>query len=74
MASKYKRPYLESTVWLGWIKGEICEGVDRKHIIDHILSYASQGEYLIYTSAVTLTEVRNRAGAHCCPTHRTSRC
>lgn len=62
MANTYKNPYLESTVWLGWIKGEVCEGVDRKQIVDDILSYASQGAYPIHTSAVTLAEVHKTRG------------
>jgi len=67
MATNYKHPYLETTVWLGWIKGEICEGVDRKHMMDDILSHAARGEYPVHTSTITLTEVRKPRGGTSLP-------
>jgi predicted nucleic acid-binding protein len=57
LADQYKKPYLDSSVFIAWIKGEIIEGVDRKKIAEHILNQASRGEFQIYTSTLTLAEV-----------------
>lgn len=57
MAEQYLRPYLDSSVFLSWIKGEIVNGIDRRAIADHVLSLAGEGSFKIYTSALTLAEV-----------------
>ena len=59
MADQYVAPYLDSNVWLGWIKGETVRGIDRAEIADHILSMAEPPRRLfrIYTSTLTLAEV-----------------
>jgi predicted nucleic acid-binding protein len=57
VADQYERPYLDSSVFLGWIKGEVVNGIDRGAIGAHILTMAGNGLYRIYTSAITLAEV-----------------
>jgi predicted nucleic acid-binding protein len=58
--SGYHKPYLDSSVFIAWIKGEQIGGVDRKAIVEHILSVAQQGKFKIYTSALTLAEVHKK--------------
>jgi predicted nucleic acid-binding protein len=67
VSETYKRPYVESSVWIGWIKGETHTEVDnvtgnnilidRKAILDHILKQAERGDFEIFTSSLTLIEV-----------------
>lgn len=59
MADLYAAPYLDSNVWIGWIKGEFVRGVDRAAIADQILAAAEPptSGYKIHTSALTLAEV-----------------
>jgi len=59
----YQRPYLESSVFIALIKGEVINTVDRGEIAQHILDDASAGRWPIFTSTFTLAEVvkaRNR--------------
>jgi predicted nucleic acid-binding protein len=74
MADQYKKPYLDSSVFIAWIKGEIIEiqepqkkgkppvvkRIDRKGIVDHILTLAEKGEFKIYSSTLTLAEVHKK--------------
>lgn len=60
MAEQYLRPYLESSCFIAWIKGEVIEKIDRQKIIQHILKQADQGAYKIATSSWTLAEVHRR--------------
>jgi len=53
----YSHPYLESSVFIALIKGEVVEGVDRGDIAQHILDDASTGRWPIFTSTFTLAEV-----------------
>jgi len=53
----YQRPYLESSVFISLIKGEVINGTDRGEIAQHILSDASAGRWPILTSTFTLAEV-----------------
>lgn len=57
VAEHYRRPYLDSNVFLGWLKGEVVQGVDRKQIADHLIRQAQQGVYPLITSTLTLAEV-----------------
>lgn len=57
MAEQYQKPYLESSVWLGWIKGEGVDGLDRGEIAKRILDQAQAGAFKVYTSTLTLAEV-----------------
>lgn len=67
MAEQYKRPYLESSVFIAWIKGESIAQTDaegkeigrenRAEIAKHILSLAEAGQFHVYTSSITITEV-----------------
>ena len=63
MADQYKKPYLDSSVFIAWIKGEVEKGVKRKEIVEHILFLAEKGIYIVVTSALTLAEVHKRKGA-----------
>jgi predicted nucleic acid-binding protein len=59
----YRKPYLDSSVFLAWIKGETINGIPRGEIARHILNRARMGDYLVYTSTWTLAEVHKmRAG------------
>ena len=53
----YQLPYLESSVFIALIKGEIEKGVDRGVIAQNILDDASVGRWPIFTSTFTLAEV-----------------
>jgi len=53
----YGQPYLESSVFVALIKGEVIDGVDRADIAQHILDDASAERWPIFTSAFTLAEV-----------------
>jgi predicted nucleic acid-binding protein len=59
----YQNPYLDSSVFIAWIKGEVANGVDRKDIADHILGLAEKGTFRINTSAFTLAEVHKKKGS-----------
>lgn len=59
----YQRPYLESSVFIALIKGEVIDGVDRGEIAQNILDDAAGGRWPVFTSTFTLAEVikdRNR--------------
>jgi predicted nucleic acid-binding protein len=53
-------PYLDSSVFLAHIKEEAlpCRGTTRFQITQEILGGAEQGKYKVYTSFLTLAEVR----------------
>jgi predicted nucleic acid-binding protein len=67
VAEQYKKPYLESSVFIAWIKGESIPQTDstgkvigheeRANIAKHILSLAEAGQFHVYTSSITITEV-----------------
>lgn len=63
MADQYTSPYLDSSVFIGWLKGEIRNGFDRKKIAEHILTRAERGDFLIHISALTLAEVHKKRGS-----------
>lgn len=54
---EYKKPYLDSSVFIGWVKAEVVEGIERGRIAECILSSAEKGDFFVYTSALTLAEV-----------------
>jgi predicted nucleic acid-binding protein len=59
----YQQPYLESSVFIALIKGEVINTIDRGEIAQHILDDASADRWTIFTSTFTLAEVikaRNR--------------
>jgi predicted nucleic acid-binding protein len=53
----YQRPYLESSVFIALIKGEVINTIDRGEIAQHILDGASADRWPIFTSTFTLAEV-----------------
>jgi len=53
----YQQPYLETSVFVAFIKGEIIKDVDRGDIAQKILDDAAVGRWPIFTSTFTLTEV-----------------
>lgn len=63
MADVYKKPYLDSSVFIAWLKSEVVEGIERGNVADHILSLAEHGDFSIYTSTLTLAEVHKLKGA-----------
>ena len=71
MPSVYRRPYLDSDVFIGWIKGEKIpekDGTgadiitDRGKIAESILTLAEQQVFPIVISAITLAEVHKKRG------------
>ncbi len=61
----YKKPYLDSGVFIAWIKGEKipdADGkiVDRGKIGEEILSQAERGEFPVVISSLTIAEVHKR--------------
>jgi len=61
--SVYSNPYLETSVFIALIKGEVVDGIDRGEIAQHILDDAGTGRWPIFTSTFTIVEVfkkRNR--------------
>ena len=53
----YKQPYLESSVFIALIKGEIVDEIDRADIAQHILDDAEIERWPIFTSTFTFAEV-----------------
>lgn len=62
MANPYVKPYLESSAFIAWIKGEIFQrdGSNCTKVVGHILNQAKAGEYPVFTSTWTLAEVHKR--------------
>jgi len=58
----YQKPYLDSTVFIGYLKDEVIKGVERGKIAEHILQQSEEGTYRIYTSTLTLAEVYHYRG------------
>lgn len=54
---KYQKPYIDSSVWLGWKNQETRNGVDRYAVFQSIWEAAQRGEFKLYTSALTFTEI-----------------
>lgn len=61
----YRKPYLDSSVLIGWLKRERIGDIDRGAIGDHLLRAAERGDYVITISALTFAEVHKvpRSGA-----------
>ncbi len=53
----YKRPYMESSVFIAFIKGEMIDDHDCKAVVDSILAGAEDGTFPICTSSLTIAEV-----------------
>lgn len=70
MASLYKKPYIDSDVWIGWIKNEkiskmvdgVLVTVERGEIGKHVLELAEQRVYPIFISPLTFAEVQKKKG------------
>lgn len=62
-AEQYRYPYLDSSVFIAWLKGEIVDGIDRKRIAEHILRAAERGVYRLCISALTIAEVHKKRGS-----------
>jgi predicted nucleic acid-binding protein len=61
MADPFKKPYLDSSVFLALVKREEIPcpgGLVRWQIAERILEDAASGEYNIFTSTATIAEVR----------------
>jgi len=63
VADDYAKPYLDSSVFIAWLRGEVStNGVNRKEIVDQILDDASNGKHPIIISALTFAEVHKVKG------------
>ena len=61
----FRKPYVDSSVFFAIIKREAIpcsSGLMRWEVAERILSDAEQGQYRLYTSAITLAEVRRIKG------------
>jgi len=65
---QYRKPYVDSSVFIAWLKGESASNINRKEIFDHILTLAKGKAFKIYTSAFTLVEVHKRRRGPCLST------
>ena len=68
---RYRKPYLDSGVFIAWIKGEVIKQkdangveviVDRGKIGESILTWAESRAYPIIISTLTLVEVHKKKG------------
>lgn len=57
MADQYRKPYVDSSVFLGWKNRETINGIDRYAVFQHIWELAEARQFKIYTSAITFAEV-----------------
>lgn len=62
MDDKYVKPYLDASVFIAWLRGEVIDTVDRARIVSHILGDAQNGKHLIVISALTFAEVHKVKG------------
>lgn len=62
MVEQYKKPYLDSSVFIALVKREIRGDVNRGEIAKHILDSAANGQFPIVTSTLTLAEVHKKRG------------
>jgi len=62
LAKIYNKPYIESSVFIALIANEVTEGIERGRISKEVLSYAENGDYTVYTSALTIAEVYKQKG------------
>jgi len=63
--SDYTKPYVDSSVVIAYVKGEIvlaADGHTRVDIAEQLFSRAQDGQYFIYTSALTISEVHKVKG------------
>jgi len=59
----YTAPYLDSDIFIAWIKGEITEdGINRADVAEHVLLLAEHGYYKVHISSLTLAEVYKPRG------------
>ena len=65
MASQFQRPYVDSSFFFAIIKKEETpcpSGLARWQVAERIVKDAERGDYHIYTSTITLAEVRRIRG------------
>jgi predicted nucleic acid-binding protein len=55
--AKYKRPCLDSSVFLGGLNGEIINGLKRGVVFNYLWGRAKSGDFKVLISALTLAEV-----------------
>jgi predicted nucleic acid-binding protein len=53
----YKKPCLDSSVFIGGLDGEICNGIKRGVVFRYIVEKATRKELTIFIAAITLAEV-----------------
>jgi predicted nucleic acid-binding protein len=57
VASRFKKPCLDASVFIGGLDSEIVDGVKRGVIFQYLWERAKAGDFKIYISALTLAEV-----------------
>lgn len=75
-SSYYRKPYLDSGVFIAWIKGEVVKqkdaqgteiSIDRGKIGESVLTLAESQVYPIIISGLTLAEVHKKKGREALP-------
>jgi predicted nucleic acid-binding protein len=56
VADQYQRPYIDTSVFLGWKNREVINGTDRYAIFQHIWQKAEAGEFKIFISPLVIAE------------------
>jgi predicted nucleic acid-binding protein len=56
VADQYQRPYIDTSVFLGWKNHEVINGVDRYAVFQHIWEDAEAGMFKLYTAPLTFAE------------------
>lgn len=63
--SDYKKPCLDSSVFLGGLNKEICGGIKRGVVFRYLWEAAESGNFKIYISALTIAEVYRKHSRSC---------
>ncbi|MFN8533827.1 MAG: type II toxin-antitoxin system VapC family toxin [Dehalococcoidia bacterium] len=58
MSDAHRRVYLDADVWIGWLQGEVSNGVDRGEVAEFLIGLAHRDQLDIVVSAFVLVEVR----------------
>jgi len=60
LASLYKKPYFDSSLFISFIKNEIVDDINRGEIVADILRDVEANRSNIYTSTATIAEVHKK--------------
>jgi predicted nucleic acid-binding protein len=63
VADKYKRPCLDSAIFIGGLVGEIAKDIKRDVVFDFLWQEAKAGKFKVFISALALAEVYKKKSA-----------